>query len=113
MSNKAEAFGLAVAAVTIGTLYIFWHEHRRRAKKAEKARLEEPIRKELLLKILNKSAEASKAVIEKVRCHKMFVCPTRRCKPPAAASLNYCCLQYHALVHLDALDTNSHNYFMC
>lgn len=67
MASKLEVFGLAAAAAAIGTVYVLVHESRRKRKKAEKAAREAPISKEMLLKILNKSAEASKAVIERVR----------------------------------------------
>ena len=58
--------GLGLAAVAAGVCYILVHEARRKRKKAEKAAREAPISKELLLQILNKSAEASKAVIDRV-----------------------------------------------
>ena len=66
MSNKLEIIGLAAAAVTLGTVYVLVHEARRKHKNAAKAAREAPISKEMLLKILNKSADASKAVIERV-----------------------------------------------
>ena len=67
MATKLEFLGLATAAVAVGTVYVLVHEARRKRKKAEKVAAEAPISKETLLKILNKSAEASKAVIERVR----------------------------------------------
>merc|ERR1719263_1811193 len=67
MASKWELLGAAAAAVAVGTVYVLVHENRRKAKKAEKAKNEAPISKELLLKILNKSADASKAVIERIR----------------------------------------------
>ena len=65
--SKLEIFGVAALAVTAGALYVLVHEARRKHKKAIKLAAEEPISKEMLLKILNKSAEASKTVIERVR----------------------------------------------
>jgi len=58
---------MAAAAVAVGTVYVLAHEARRKQKKAVKAAREAPISKEMLLKILNKSAEASKTVIERIR----------------------------------------------
>ena len=48
-------------------MYVLVHEHRRKAKKAERLKRDAPITKEMLLQILNRSAEASKAVIERIR----------------------------------------------
>jgi hypothetical protein len=48
-------------------VYVLVHEHRRKAKKAERLKRDAPITKEMLLQILNRSAEASKAVIERIR----------------------------------------------
>ena len=67
MPSRLEFVGIAVGAVVVGTAYVLVHEARRKRKKAEKAAREAPISKEMLLKILNKSAEASKAVIERIR----------------------------------------------
>ena len=67
MSSKLQFVGLAAAAITVGTAYVLVHEARRKRKKALKAAREAPISKEMLLKILNKSAEASKSVIERIR----------------------------------------------
>ena len=67
MSSKMELFGLAAVAVAAGTVYVMVHEARRKQKKALKAAREEPISKEMLLKILTKSADASKSVIERIR----------------------------------------------
>ena len=65
--SRLELVGLAAAAVAVGTVYVLVHEARRKHKKAVKLAREAPITKEMLVKILNKSAEASKAVIERVR----------------------------------------------
>ena len=67
MSSRLELLGLAAAAVTVGTIYVLVHEARRKHKKEVKLAREAPISKEMLLKILNKSAEASKTVIEQIR----------------------------------------------
>jgi hypothetical protein len=67
MASKLEFFGLAAAAIAAGTVYVLVHEARRKRRKAEKEARDAPITKEVLLKILNKSAEASKTVIERVR----------------------------------------------
>ena len=66
MSTRLEIFGLAAAAITAGTIYVMVHEARRKHKKALKLEREAPISKEMLLKILNKSADASRAVIDRV-----------------------------------------------
>jgi len=65
--SKLQIIGLTAASVAIGTIYVLVHEARRKSKKAAKAAAEAPISKEMLLKILNKSAEASKTVIERIR----------------------------------------------
>lgn len=62
-----EMIGFGLAAVAAGVCYVMVHEARRKRKKAEKLARDSPISKELLLQILNKSAEASKAVIERVQ----------------------------------------------
>jgi len=67
MSTKLEFLAIGCAAVLAGTVYVLVHEQRRKAKNAAKALREAPISKEMLLQILNKSAEASKAVIERIR----------------------------------------------
>lgn len=67
MSSKLEVFMIGCAAVLVGTAYVVVHEHRRKQKKVLRELAHAPISKEMLLKILNKSAEASKAVIEKIR----------------------------------------------
>ena len=90
--SKLEFFGLAAAAVAVGTVYVLVHESRRKRKKAEKAAREAPITKEMLLKILNKSAEASKAVIERVRpCRRCFSPREARRARPAAEPVNARC----------------------
>ena len=66
MSTRLEMLGIAAAAVAAGTIYVLVHEARRKHKKATKMAAEAPISKEMLLKILTKSAEASKSVIERV-----------------------------------------------
>ena len=65
--SKLEILGLGLAAVAAGTIYVLVHEKRRKAKKEAAQAANAPISKEMLLQILNKSAEASKAVIERVR----------------------------------------------
>uniref|UniRef100_A0A7S2H8P5 Uncharacterized protein n=1 Tax=Haptolina brevifila TaxID=156173 RepID=A0A7S2H8P5_9EUKA len=65
--SKLEIIGLTVAAVAAGTIYVLVHEARRKSRKALKMQAEAPISKDMLLKILNKSAEASKAVVDKIR----------------------------------------------
>ena len=65
--SKLQLFGMAAAAVAAGTVYVLVHEARRKAKKARAAEAAKPISKEMLLTILNKSAEHSKAVIEHIR----------------------------------------------
>ncbi|KAL1502900.1 hypothetical protein AB1Y20_010973 [Prymnesium parvum] len=67
MASRAEMVCYAVGALAAGALYIAIHERRRKQKKELKLRRDAPIAKELLLQILNKSAEASKAVIERIR----------------------------------------------
>ena len=57
----------AAGAVAAGTIYVLVHEARRKRKKEARLAAEAPISKEMLLKILTRSAEASKAVIEKIR----------------------------------------------
>jgi hypothetical protein len=92
--SKLEIFGVAALAVTAGALYVLVHEARRKHKKAIKLAAEEPISKEMLLKILNKSAEASKTVIERVRTffsqaqqHFFFAAIAMRCDGAYASSL--------------------------
>ena len=53
--SKLEIFGVAALAVTAGVLYVLVHEARRKHKKAIKLAAEEPISKEMLLDILNRS----------------------------------------------------------
>jgi len=65
--SKLQVLGLAAGAVAVGTIYVLVHEARRKQKKLEKEAREAPISKELLLAILNKSAEASKTVIDRIR----------------------------------------------
>lgn len=67
MASRLEAVALASAVVAAGAVYVMVHEARRKRKKAEKVAREAPISKEMLLTILSKSAEASKAVVERVR----------------------------------------------
>ena len=66
MATRLGWLGIAAASVAVGTLYVVVHESRRKRKKAEKVARDAPITKDLLLAILNKSADASKVVIEKV-----------------------------------------------
>eukprot|EP00966_Prymnesium_polylepis_P304361 7031996-Prymnesium_polylepis.1 len=63
--SRVEIFAYAAAAVAVGTVYVLVHEGRRKRKKSEKAERDAPIAKEVLLQILNKSAENAKAVIER------------------------------------------------
>jgi len=65
--SRVEIFAYAAAAVAVGTVYVLVHEGRRKRKKSEKAERDAPIAKEVLLQILNKSAENAKAVIERIR----------------------------------------------
>jgi len=68
MPSNAVTYGLALtAAVGLGTVYVLLHEQRRKRKKLERQMREQPISKEMLLKILNKAAESSKVVVEKIR----------------------------------------------
>lgn len=64
--SRAEIIGYAVAALAAGALYIIVHERRRKQKKAARAARDAPISKELLLQILNQSAEASKSAMDRV-----------------------------------------------
>jgi len=67
MATRLGWLGIAAASIAVGTLYVVVHESRRKRKKAEKLARDAPISKELLLAILNKSADASKVVIERIR----------------------------------------------
>ena len=66
-SNGATAcMGLA-AAMGVGTLYVLMHEKKRKRKKMEQHLKDQPISKEMLLKILHKAADNSKLVVDKIR----------------------------------------------
>ena len=67
--GRLELAAYGLAAVTAGVVYVYVHENRRKAKKEAKRLQEQPASKEMLLKILHKSAEASKPVVEKVCCN--------------------------------------------
>lgn len=67
MSTRLQAIGFGLAAVAAGVVYIIVHESRRKHKASEKRIREQPITKEMLLKILHKAAEATKPVVEKIR----------------------------------------------
>ena len=68
MPSDAVNVGLALtAAVGLGTIYVLLHEKKRKRKKLERALKDQPITKDLLLKILNKAAENSKVVVDKIR----------------------------------------------
>lgn len=85
MASKLELVALGAAAVAVGTIYVIVHEARRKRRKAEKAAAEAPITKEMLLKILNRSAETSKAVIERVcQSDHMHSCMITACSTHAA-----------------------------
>jgi len=65
MPGQALTIGLSVLGV--GALYVVLHEARRKQKKQKRMQAESPISKDVLLKILNESAELSKNVIEQIR----------------------------------------------
>jgi hypothetical protein len=68
MPSDAVNVGLALtAAVGLGTIYVLLHEKKRKRKKLERALKDQPITKDQLLKILNKAAENSKVVVDKIR----------------------------------------------
>jgi hypothetical protein len=54
MGYGTVAIGLA-AAIGVGTLYVLLHENKRKRKKLEKHLKDQPISKELLLKILHRA----------------------------------------------------------
>lgn len=87
MSTRLELLGLAAAAVTVGTIYVLVHEARRKHKKAVKMAREAPISKEMLLKILNNSADASKAVIERIRTEVRKIQTTKKLSDEQAVML--------------------------
>jgi len=99
MSSRLQAVGLAAAAIGVATIYVLVHESRRKRKKAEREKREKPISKELLLKILNKSAEASKAVIERIRVEVRKIKVARNLSDETAAQL----FQQHFEHSLDQL----------
>jgi len=67
-SSNALNIGVAVAAAFgVGMVYVMLHEKKRKRKNLEKKAKEAPISKEMLLKILNKAADNSKAVVDKIR----------------------------------------------
>jgi predicted metal-dependent hydrolase len=55
------------AVIGVGTLYVLLHEKKRKRKKLEKQLQDQPISKELLLKILHRAADNSKIVVDKIR----------------------------------------------
>ena len=66
MSSTKTAIAVGLGVVAAGTVYVLVHEKRRAIKKLAKQLQDEPISKDTLLKILNKSAEHSKAILERV-----------------------------------------------
>ena len=59
---------VAASVVAAATVYVLVHEARRKKKKTERAKLDQPISKALLLEILNESAAKSKPIIDQVAC---------------------------------------------
>ena len=66
MSSTKTAIAVGLGVVAAGTVYVLVHEKRRAIKKLAKQLQDEPISKDTLLKILNKSAEHSKAILERI-----------------------------------------------
>ena len=64
--DRTTIVTLGLGALACGAVYVLLHERKRKRKKAQRLQMEQPISKEVLLKILNKSADHSKAIIEKV-----------------------------------------------
>ena len=58
---------LASSFLAVTAAYVLIHEHRKKKRKAIKKLADEPIPKETLLKILHKSAEHSRAVVERIK----------------------------------------------
>ena len=57
VSTSTACMGLA-AAMGVGTLYVLLHEKKRKRKKLEQHAKDQPISKEMLLKILHKAPPA-------------------------------------------------------
>lgn len=66
MSLKYAALAIT-GAVAVGTVYVLLHEKKRKRKKLEREIKDQPISKEMLLKILNRAADNSKVVVDKIR----------------------------------------------
>ena len=67
MSSTRDALLVSAGVAAAVAVYVVVHEHRRKSKKVQRARANEPIPKDTLLKILSRSAEAAKVVITKLR----------------------------------------------
>jgi len=65
--STGQVVGVSLGVMAVGTAYVLVHEARRKSKKLAREKEEQPIDKETLLKILTKSAEHSKAIIERIR----------------------------------------------
>merc|ERR1712087_209681 len=62
-----EVVATATAVLAAVTVYVAVHDHRRKIKKQRKLAGEQPIAKDVLLKILNKSSELAKSIIDQIR----------------------------------------------
>lgn len=67
LRGYGQALIIGVGVLGVGALYVLLHEARRKQKKQKRLQAESPISKEVLLKILNESADLSKNVIEQIR----------------------------------------------
>ena len=65
--STRDALLVSAGVAAAVAVYVVVHEHRRKSKKVQRARANEPIPKDTLLKILSRSAEAAKVVITKLR----------------------------------------------
>ena len=65
--DRTTTVAIGLGALACGAVYVLLHERKRKRKKANRQQMEQPITKEMLLKILNKSADHSKSIIERVR----------------------------------------------
>ena len=66
MADTRTMVTLGLGALVCGTVYVLLHERKRKRKKIARLAEDQPITKEMLLRILNKSAEHSKSIIERI-----------------------------------------------
>ena len=66
MADTRTMVTLGLGALVCGTVYVLMHERKRKRKKIARLAEDQPITKEMLLRILNKSAEHSKSIIERI-----------------------------------------------